>query len=107
LEDYSVKAFAVGGLIACLLSLPAWADCTAPQPPPHPPDGATASREEMLSAMQAIRGYEASVKEFQDCASRTSNAFDKRVANLAIDKLVVIADQFNNELNAFKKKSSQ
>jgi hypothetical protein len=102
-----VKAFAVGGMIACLVSLPAGAECTAPQAPPHPPDGATASREEMLSAMQVIRGYEASVKEFQDCATRTSNAFDKKIANLAIDKLQVIADQFNNELNAFKKKSAQ
>jgi hypothetical protein len=102
-----VKAFAVGGLIACLASLPVWAvECVVPQAP-RPPDGATASREEMLSAMQAIRDYQASVKEFQDCATRTSSAFDKKAANLAIDRLVVVADKFNSELNAFKKKSAQ
>lgn len=102
-----MKAVAVGGLIACLVCLPAWADCVAPQAPPHPPDGATASREDMMSAMHAIRDYEAAVKGFQDCAIRTSNAFDKTSANAAIDKLVVIADKFNSELSAFKKKSAQ
>jgi hypothetical protein len=103
-----VKAFAVGGLIACFASLPTWAvECVAPQAPPHPPDGATASREEMLSAMHAIRDYEATVKEFQDCATRASSDFDKKAANLAIDKLLVAADKFNTELNVFKKKSAQ
>jgi hypothetical protein len=102
-----VKASAVGGLIACLVSLPAWAECVAPQAPPHPPDGATASREDMMSAMHAIRDYEAAVKGFQDCAVRTSNAFDEKNANAAIDKLVVIADKFNFELNAFKRKNAK
>jgi hypothetical protein len=102
-----MKVLAVGGLIACLGCLPVWAECAAPQAPPHPPDGATASREDMLSAMQAIRDYEAAVKGFQECADRTSNAFDKKAANLAIDRLVGVADKFNVELNAFKKKSAQ
>jgi hypothetical protein len=102
-----MKALAVGGLIAYLGCLPVWAECAAPQAPPHPPDGATASREDMLSAMHTIRNYEAAVKEFQDCATRTSNAFDKYAANNAIDNLVGIADKFNLELNAFKKKNAQ
>lgn len=103
-----MKAFAVGGLIACLGCFPASAvQCVAPQSPPHPPDGATASREEMLSAMHAIHDYEASVKEFQDCATRTSSEFDKQAADVAIDRLVVAAGKFNTELNAFKKKSTQ
>jgi predicted transcriptional regulator of viral defense system len=61
----------------------------------------------MLSAMQAIHEYEAAIKAFQECADRTANPFDKKVANAAIDRLVGIADKFNVELNAFKKKSAQ
>jgi hypothetical protein len=103
-----VKAFAVGGLIACLGCFSASAaQCVAPPSPPHPPDGTTASREEMLSAMHAIRDYEAIVKEFQDCATRSSSEFDKQLVNNAIDRLVVVAGKFNNELNAFKKKSAE
>jgi hypothetical protein len=102
-----MKALAVVGLITCLGCLPVWADCTVPPAPPHPPDGATASRELMLSAMQAIRDYEAAVKAFQDCADRASSAFDKKLANGTIDRLVGIADKFNLELNAFKKKNAQ
>jgi hypothetical protein len=98
---------AVAGLIACLGYLPAFASCVAPQAPSRPPDGATASREDMMSAMQSIRAYEAAVKEFQNCATRTNSASELQSANSAIDKLVVIADKFNSELNAFKKKSSQ
>jgi hypothetical protein len=102
-----MKALAVAGLIACLGCLPVWAGCVAPQAPPHPPDGATASREDMVSAMHAIRDYEAAVKGFQDCAEQGTDAADKQAANVAVDRLVGIADKFNLELNAFKKKSAQ
>ncbi len=60
-----------------------------------------------MSAMQSIRAYEVAVKEFQDCASRANSAFELQTAHLAIDRLVVIADKFNYELTAFKKKSTQ
>ncbi|MDP9082341.1 MAG: hypothetical protein M3N50_01030 [Pseudomonadota bacterium] len=102
-----MRAFAVVGLIACLGCLQAFADCAAPPTPPRPPDGATASREDMMSAMQSIRAYEAAVKDFQSCATRANSALEIQTANSAIDKLVGIADKFNYELNAFKKKSSQ
>ena len=102
-----MKAFAVGGLVACLGCLPAWANCAAPKAPPQPPDGATAGREEMVLAMHAIQDYDAAVKAFQDCASRTSSEFERENAQAAVDRLVVLADRFNSELIAFKKKNSE
>lgn len=100
-----MKALAVGGLIACLVSFPAFADCVAPQPPLHLPDGATASREEMLSAMQTIRDYEAAVKAFANCADRTHNLILIDTADRAVDKVRAIADKFNSELYIFKKRN--
>jgi hypothetical protein len=94
-------------LLACLGCLPAWADCAPPQAPPQPPNGVTASREEMVLAMHAIQNYDAAVKAFQDCANRASSEIQKEAAQTAVDRLVILADRFNSELIAFKKKNSQ
>jgi hypothetical protein len=101
-----VKASAVGVLIAYLASLPALADCVAPQAPPHLPDGATASREDMVAAMQTIKVYEAAVKEFSDCAEHSGDAIQAKNAGLAVDRVKAIAEKFNSELITFKKKHS-
>lgn len=100
-----MKARALGGLLACLLSLPALADCVAPQAPAHLPSGATATREDMLAAMQAIRDYEAAVKEFSDCARHTNDEIVMQIADRAVDRVRLIADKFNAELYAFKKRN--
>jgi hypothetical protein len=100
-----MKALALGGLIACWVSLPVRADCVAPQPPAHLPSGATASREDMAQAIQAIRDYEAAVKEFSDCARHAHDEMLMQTADRAVDKLRAIADKFNFELYAFRKRN--
>jgi hypothetical protein len=100
-----MKALAIGGLIACLASHSALADCVPPQPPQRLPDGATASREDMMSAMQTIRDYEAAVKEFSECARHAHNETEMQTADRAVDKVRMIADKFNSELYAFKKRN--
>ena len=100
-----MKAFVVGGLIACLVSIPVLAHCSQPPPPPKLPDGTSASREEMVSAMQAMKAYGTAVKEFQECARKASDPLEMAVADRTADSLTALADKFNSELYAFKKKS--
>jgi hypothetical protein len=97
-----MKALAVGVLTACLISAPAFA-CVEPELATPLPDGATASRDAMLSAQKAIRAYDAAVKEYAACLETTGGSRVK--GNNAVDKLSKIADQFNAELRAFKKRS--
>ena len=99
-----MRAPAIVGLIACLASVPALADCVEPRNVPHMPDGARASREEMLSAMKALRVYDAAVTQFMKCVRKDGDGQADQ-ANQALDSLTSIADRFNAELRAFKKKS--
>jgi hypothetical protein len=101
-----MNSLAIATLIAFLISLPALADCTPPQPPSHLPDGATATREEMVSAMQAIRDYETAVKQFQVCADKSQDLVLMQTADHAVDKVRAIADKFNAELFAFKRRNA-
>jgi hypothetical protein len=101
-----MKAFAVGGLIACLASLPALADCVEPQSVTQLPDGATANREEMVSAMQALQLYAAAVNEFMECAQKSSYS-QLPQANRAIDNARAIANKFNAQLRVFKKRTGE
>ena len=97
-----MKALTVGVLLsACLVSAPAFA-CVDPDLGTPVPDGATASREEMLSAQKAMRAYDAAVKEFSACLA-ASGASEMK-GNVAVAKLTKVADQFNAELRAFKKR---
>ena len=100
-----MKALALSGLIISWVSVPALADCVAPQPPAHLPSGATATREEMVEGMQAIRDYETAVKAFSECAEHAHDLTEMQSADRAVDKLRAIADKFNSELYAFKKRN--
>lgn len=101
-----MKASALGGLIACLVSLPALAQCLAPNVSvPHVPDGASASREDMFAAMQAIKIYQTAVEGFQACARKNANVDEILNAHESVTKLATIADKFNTEMYAFKKKN--
>lgn len=103
---HSLKAFAVGALIACLASLPALADCVEPLGVSHLPDGATANRDEMLSAMHALKVYAAAVDEFMECVQKGSGSQIPQ-ANRALDNVRAIADKFNVELRVFKNRSGE
>ena len=70
---------AILGVCALLLSANALADCAFPQPPASMPNGATASREEMVAAGAAFRSFNDAVLAYQAClekdtADRTASA---------------------------------
>jgi hypothetical protein len=98
-----MKVLAIVGLVAWLASGPALAECVEPLDGPHVPDGATATREEMVAAQNAIKAYNIVVKEFTDCVAL--HEVSSARGNRAVDKLTVIADRFNVEMHTFKKKA--
>ncbi len=98
-----MKALAVVGLIACLMSLPAFAGCVEPQAVPFVPDGATASRDDMLSAQKALISYNTVVAEYATCLEKRGGSASKQ--NEAVEKLRIVANRFNAELRAFRKRS--
>lgn len=97
-----MKAWFLAGILS-LASVSASAACRTPPPPPSSPNGATASREEMLAAQTALKAYNASVTEYTECVRKEggSEAEVKR----AIRQLEQLAGQFNEQLRAFKQKS--
>jgi hypothetical protein len=97
-----MRALAVAGLIACLISHRAFA-CDEPLAVPTVPDGTTASRDEMLAAVKAFRAYDAEVREYAVCLEKSGGSELKQAA--AVGKLQKFADKFNAELRVFKKKS--
>jgi hypothetical protein len=97
-----MKALAVSALLVCLGSAPAFA-CIEPRLATPLPNGLTATRDEMVAAQKAIRAYDEAVQEYSTCLEK-SGASDSK-GNDAVDKLSKIAEQFNAELRAFKKKS--
>jgi hypothetical protein len=97
-----MKAFLLIG-IAVLSPLSAWAACKAPPTPPSPPSGAASTREEMLAAQTAIKGYNAAVVTYTDCM-RKSGGGESEV-NEIIEQLEKLAERFNSELRAFKQKN--
>lgn len=98
-----MKALAVVGLIASLMSLPAFANCVEPQAVPSVPDGATASRDDMLSAQKALISYNTVVTEYATCLEKIGGSSSRQ--NEAVEKLRRIANRFNAELRAFRKRS--
>ena|SRR5204862_1261909 len=97
-----MKALLLVG-IAGLTPLSAWAICQAPSSPPSAPNGTVATREQMISAQSAIKGYNAAVGAYAECA-RKSGANEVEVGRV-IGQLEKLAEQFNAELRAFKQKN--
>ena len=97
-----MKSLLLAG-IASLTPFSAWAGCQAPSSPPSPPNGATATREQMVSAQAAIKDYNMAVATYTECA-RKAGASDVEVGRV-IGQLEKIAQQFNAELRAFKQKN--
>jgi hypothetical protein len=103
-EYLPMKAFALAGLIALLAPSVICAACPDLQDGPTVPDGATASREEMLAATKAVSEYNAAVDQYVECLRK--NGGNLAHENRAIDKLNSTAKKFNAEVRTFKKRSS-
>ncbi|MGH8260552.1 MAG: hypothetical protein ACREUG_12805 [Steroidobacteraceae bacterium] len=54
-------------LTAALACGQAFADCSYPKPPDKIPDGATATKQEMISGMMAVRTFDHAIKAYTDC----------------------------------------
>ncbi|MFO7277879.1 MAG: hypothetical protein DIU56_012645 [Pseudomonadota bacterium] len=94
-----------------LLSHVARAECVLPPAPSKIPDGATATEQEMIAAMQTLKRYDGDVNvylkclEFEAKQNRLSKAEQDRRHNEAVAKLEKIAAQFNEQVRIFKSKS--
>ncbi len=111
-------------MIAALATSTAFADCAVPDSKLNIPNGSKATKDEMITAMRAVKAYDASVKTYTDCVKTEQDAAivaggdkmtqeerDKVVSkfvekqNEQIDKAQKVADKFNAELRAYKAKN--
>jgi hypothetical protein len=117
------RIFAIALLIGASWSMSAMAECVYPKTPTSAPNGNTATEAEMLAGKDAFMAYQKDVTSYLECLDSEANA---RVAeagdnadkvkqikematkrhNAAIDELQARADEFNQQLRAYKKKKS-
>ena len=104
----------------------AQADCTYPRAPDKIPDGATASKDEMVAAKNDVSRYNNEMNAYLDCIKLEIQAIpkdakmskdDKAKAeaqeklldqknNAAIDELQSVASRFNEQLKIWKAKNA-
>jgi hypothetical protein len=94
--------------------------CDYPPPPKQLPDGATATKEEMLAGVKVISAYQADMTEYLACIEadeivsiqaladddeegkkQSKTMFDKKY-NAAVDEQTRTVEQFNAEIRAYK-----
>ena len=107
------------------LAAHARATCVYPQPPAAPPDGATASRDEMVTAKHDFDRYNGEMNVYLDCLNLEMESSPKDVTkltpdekkkadqdqkilvqkhNAAVDELQAVVGKFNEQLKIFKAK---
>jgi hypothetical protein len=112
-------------LVLAMMTSPAWADCTYPKAPTKFPNGKSASKDEMLAAMQVNKTYQSDVSAYQDClkaehdaalakdAAMTDDqkqALTKRYIqknDAAVDEAKEVAARFNSQVQAFNAKNKK
>ncbi|HWN46681.1 MAG TPA: hypothetical protein VNM71_04945 [Steroidobacteraceae bacterium] len=84
--------------ILCAMGSTPLIACEKPKAPSSIPDGATASKEDMLAAKKAVDAFRSGMEEYLAC--------EKNFANLdaAQNELSKVADRFNLQIRAFKAK---
>ena len=103
------------------------ATCTYPRAPDAPPDGATATKDQMIAAKQDFTRYNTEMNAYLECLKlemdaatprdpKKLSADEKKKAddqqkilvqknNAAVDELQANVGRFNEQLKAFKAKS--
>jgi hypothetical protein len=112
-----------------LMGFAAHAACVYPQAPQNVPNGATATKDEMMAAQSSIKAYRDQVeqvylvcleKEKSDALAALDTS-DEQYAqkkasiediqakknNAAVDELTALATRWSEEIKAFKAKGSQ
>lgn len=72
--------------------------CERPSAPTSIPDGASASKEDMLAAKKAVDAFKSGMEEYFTCEKSSSKI------SSAQEELVKVADRFNVQVRAFKAK---
>jgi hypothetical protein len=92
-------------LAAQLAAAPAFSSglCEEPSNVADIPSGASATRDQMLSAQRAIKAYDNAVKAYSECLHQSGDTSPK--ASLAAQRLQEVADRFNSELRTFKQRN--
>ena len=102
------------------------ADCTYPRAPDAPPDGATATKDQMVAAKQDFTRYNTEMNAYLECIKlemdaatpkdpKKLTADEKKKAdeqqkilvqknNAAVDELQAVVGRFNEQLKIFKAK---
>ena len=108
-------------VLAASLTAPlaAYAECNYPKAPASMPDGKSATEQEMISAMTAFKQYNSDVNTYLTCLDQETTArlqdgsipaeqamqfkaLQTRKHNSVVDELQAKADQFNEQVRAFK-----
>jgi hypothetical protein len=103
------------------------AGCSYPKAPDKIPDGTTASKEDMIAGMKAMRAYNDLIKQYTDCLKSEhddqvakidpSVAADKKAAqtaeldkvlaqknDAAVDEAQAVTGRFNDQIKAYNAK---
>ena len=74
------------------------ATCTYPSAPEAPPDGATATKEQMIAAKHNFDHYNSEMNAYLDCIKLEMD-------NAAVDELQANVGRFNEQLKIYKAKN--
>ncbi|HEY0686388.1 MAG TPA: hypothetical protein VGD45_28885 [Steroidobacter sp.] len=116
------KTIITGTLLASLVAAAAAsAECSYPRTPSGLPDGATATQDEMVAGMKAIKEYNASVSSYLECLETEMNtrieaagadapadqveqikAIHTKRHNAAVEELEATAARFNEQVKVYK-----
>lgn len=116
-----IKTIITGALLASLAAATASAECSYPKSPSGLPDGATATQDQMVGGMKAIKEYNNSVTSYLTCLETEMNtrieaagadapadqveqikAIHNKRHNAAVEELESTAARFNEQVKVFK-----
>jgi len=118
-----MKVAALFGLIALVSTSGAHADCVYPKAPDTVPNGNTATKEEMIAAMQLFKQYNTDLTAYTACLESETGAklkeaslspeammqvkkMQARKNNAAVEEVRAKAEEFNNQVRIFKSRST-
>src|SRR5262245_56189713 len=97
------------------------AECVYPKPPANTPDGATATQDQMVDGMKAVKEYNAQVTTYLECLEAEKNArieaagadapadqieqikaIHNKRHNAAVEELEAHAARFNEQVKTYK-----